>query len=68
MHNGEIAEFPLIKRKLQLYLSDEIFHTVIGNTGLRGIPRHASLQLTPTRTDSEWAFALFLSKVIALHL
>lgn len=45
MHNGEIAEFGKIRRKLQGSLSDGIFDSVKGNT------------------DSEWAFALFLSKL-----
>ena len=35
MHNGEIAEFSKIKRKLQATLSDEIFDSVKGNTGKR---------------------------------
>ncbi|KZS95993.1 N-terminal nucleophile aminohydrolase [Sistotremastrum niveocremeum HHB9708] len=43
MHNGGIAEFQKIKRKIQALLSDEIFAVVQGNT------------------DSEWAFALYLS-------
>ncbi|KAG8692424.1 hypothetical protein FRC08_009787 [Ceratobasidium sp. 394] len=43
MHNGGIADFHLIKRKLQFSLSDELFAVPQGNT------------------DSEWAFALFLS-------
>ena len=33
MHNGEIAGFQRIKRKLQAGLSDEIFNSVKGNTG-----------------------------------
>lgn len=33
MHNGEIAEFQLIKRNLQAGLSDEVFNVVQGNTG-----------------------------------
>ncbi|KAL0576360.1 glutamine amidotransferase subunit [Marasmius crinis-equi] len=45
MHNGGIAQFPLIKRQLQSALPDDIFHVAQGNT------------------DSEWAFALFLSKL-----
>ncbi|KAG6842246.1 hypothetical protein C0991_000216 [Blastosporella zonata] len=45
MHNGGIADFPLIKRKIQSFIPDEIFDMVQGNT------------------DSEWAFALFLSKL-----
>ncbi|KAL5535387.1 DUG3 [Sanghuangporus sanghuang] len=45
MHNGAIAEFPRIKRRLQSTLPDEIFNVPNGNT------------------DSEWAFALFLSKL-----
>ncbi|ORE04963.1 N-terminal nucleophile aminohydrolase [Rhizopus microsporus var. microsporus] len=43
MHNGGIAQFDKIKRKLQNSLSEELFLFVQGNT------------------DSEWAFALFLS-------
>ena len=45
MHNGRIAEFHKIKRRLQSTLPDELFNFVTGNT------------------DSQWAFALFLSKV-----
>ncbi|KAG7099096.1 hypothetical protein E1B28_000970 [Marasmius oreades] len=45
MHNGGIADFQLIKRRLQCSLPDVAFNTVQGNT------------------DSEWAFALFLSKL-----
>lgn len=33
MHNGGIADFHLIKRRLQAELSDEIFNVVQGNTG-----------------------------------
>lgn len=50
MHNGGIAEFEKIKRKLQNSLSEELFLFVEGNT------------------DSEWAFALFLSFVCNTHL
>ncbi|KAJ7293534.1 N-terminal nucleophile aminohydrolase [Mycena rebaudengoi] len=45
MHNGGIAQWPLIKRSLQKVLPDVAFNMVQGNT------------------DSEWAFALFLSKL-----
>ncbi|KAF9431050.1 hypothetical protein BGZ76_000598 [Entomortierella beljakovae] len=45
MHNGNIADFHLIKRRVQESLRDEIFLTVNGNT------------------DSEWAFAVFLSQL-----
>ncbi|KIK60983.1 hypothetical protein GYMLUDRAFT_43517 [Collybiopsis luxurians FD-317 M1] len=45
MHNGNVAEFPLVKRKLQADLPDVAFNKVQGNT------------------DSEWAFALFMSKL-----
>ncbi|KAJ6621695.1 nucleophile aminohydrolase [Mycena sp. CBHHK59/15] len=45
MHNGGIAQWHLIKRRLQNDLTDVAFHVVQGNT------------------DSEWAFALFLSKL-----
>ncbi|KAI9277372.1 nucleophile aminohydrolase [Sporodiniella umbellata] len=43
MHNGGIAEFEKMKRKLQNFLPGELYLFVQGNT------------------DSEWAFALFLS-------
>ncbi|KAI8374399.1 nucleophile aminohydrolase [Radiomyces spectabilis] len=43
MHNGGIAQFEKIKRKLQNSLPEELFLFVQGNT------------------DSEWAFALYLS-------
>ncbi|KAI9264139.1 nucleophile aminohydrolase [Phascolomyces articulosus] len=43
MHNGGIAQFEKIKRKLQNALPEELFLFVQGST------------------DSEWAFALFLS-------
>lgn len=33
MHNGGIADFPKIKRKLQMSLPDEVFNMVNGNTG-----------------------------------
>lgn len=63
MHNGGIADFHLIKRKLQAVLSDDVFEVVQGNTGRSpfGIKR------APTDnpcSDSEWAFALFLAKVL----
>ncbi|KAF9548436.1 hypothetical protein EC957_006652 [Mortierella hygrophila] len=45
MHNGNIANFHLIKRKVQESLPDEIYFNVNGNT------------------DSEWAFAVFLSQL-----
>ncbi|KAJ3479609.1 hypothetical protein NLI96_g8943 [Meripilus lineatus] len=38
MHNGGVAAFPQIKRKLQSYLSDELFNMVSGNTGMAAIP------------------------------
>jgi len=45
MHNGNIEEFPKIKRRLQALVPDEVFNAVKGNT------------------DTEWSFALFLSKL-----
>ncbi|KAF9932809.1 hypothetical protein BGZ65_004330 [Modicella reniformis] len=45
MHNGLIADFHLIKCRVQESLSDEIYLSVNGNT------------------DSEWAFAVFLSQL-----
>jgi glutamine amidotransferase len=33
MHNGGIAGFHLIKRRLQADLSDDVFNVVQGNTG-----------------------------------
>lgn len=62
MHNGGIAEFPKIKRKLQASLSDELFDVVLGNTGIYIYKLELYHHNTPF-TDSEWAFALFLSKV-----
>lgn len=65
MHNGGIADFPLIKRKLQSSLPDVAFDMVQGNTGncvrLCYVMRANYFQLY---SDSEWAFALFLSKVL----
>lgn len=49
MHNGGIAEFAKLKRKLQTTLPDDIYNVPQGNT------------------DSEWAFALFLSKLPDAH-
>lgn len=60
MHNGGISDFHLIKRKLQSYIPDEIFDAVQGNTGSYFPPRLKLLIIT--FIDSEWAFALFLSK------
>lgn len=37
MHNGGIAEFDKIKRKLQANLSDELFLVPQGNTGKSNI-------------------------------
>ena len=34
MHNGGIAEFHKIKRRLQSYLPDDLFEMVTGNTGM----------------------------------
>jgi len=66
MHNGGITDFPRIKRKLQESLSDEIFEVVQGNTGqLVFMLRRSGLRsvLISLGEDSEWAFALLLSKV-----
>lgn len=67
MHNGGIADFAKIKRRLQSSLPDEIFNVPQGNTGIacysmlrRPLP---SLTCLIYWLDSEWAFALFLSKV-----
>lgn len=62
MHNGGIADFPLIKRKLQAVLSDDVFDVVQGNTG-RYFSLDESRRPINYDPDSEWAFALFLSKV-----
>ena len=66
MHNGGISEFTKIKRKLQSKLPDELFNFVTGNTGtfILSISRAAS----HSETDSQWAFALFLSKVNSSRL
>jgi glutamine amidotransferase len=42
MHNGGIADFPLLKRRLQAGLSDEVFNVVQGNTG-ESFPRFVLL-------------------------
>ena len=44
MHNGGIADFHLVKRRLQADLSDEVFHVVQGNTG-RLVSRVQELRL-----------------------
>ncbi|KAG8907299.1 hypothetical protein FRB99_004748 [Tulasnella sp. 403] len=49
MHNGGIADFPKLKRRLQSTLVDELYNFPQGNT------------------DSEWAFALFLSMLDNPH-
>jgi glutamine amidotransferase len=49
MHNGNIAQFSKIKRRLQSVLDDDLFNFVQGNT------------------DSEWAFALFLTQLDDPH-
>jgi glutamine amidotransferase len=62
MHNGGIAEWERIKRMLQKDLPDVAFNMVQGNTG--STPMFSGLHHTYTCfSDSEWAFALFLSKV-----
>jgi glutamine amidotransferase len=38
MHNGGIADFHLIKRRLQAELSDDVYNVVQGNTGERNMP------------------------------
>jgi hypothetical protein len=50
MHNGGIAEFPKIKRKLQAVLSDELFDVVQGNTGMsKSFPGARTPSLTGVR-------------------
>lgn len=67
MHNGGIADFQKIKRRLQSYVPDDIFNMVNGNTGLcRTLTLHPSMILTSKSPDSQWAFALFLSKASRL--
>ena len=63
MHNGAIAEFTLIKRKIQVLLTDEIFNVVQGNTGANRDPLANVFAYVCSVKDSEWAFALYLSKV-----
>lgn len=66
MHNGGIADFHLIKRRLQKELPDAAFDMVQGNTGM-SLRRIRPSTRTPWHSlDSEWAFALFLSKVSCL--
>lgn len=68
MHNGEIADFPRIRRSLQAGLSDEVFNVVLGNTGEFLLQWIKTLNLANGHwyEDSEWAFALFLSKVLLI--
>lgn len=62
MHNGGIADFPKLKRRLQRDLPDVAFNMVQGNTGMTTI--HALVNsLVNLDSDSEWCFALLLSKV-----
>jgi len=63
MHNGGIAEFPLIKRRLQKDLPDVAFDMVQGNTGKTSFQSFCHGGPDSFGSDSEWAFALFLSKV-----
>ena len=71
MHNGGIAEFPKLKRRLQSTLPDEIYDIPNGNTGSSPFfffthpytSEYESNVFLLLALDSEWAFALFLSKV-----
>ena len=66
MHNGSIAEFGTLKRRLQQDLPDIAFHMVQGNTGVIVkfmVPR----ELLRRPSDSEWCFALLLSKVSEMY-
>lgn len=69
MHNGAIAEFNTMKRRLQLDLPDVAFDMVQGNTGTFTPSPILCWHLTVILRfqDSEWAFALFLSKVLLKH-
>lgn len=68
MHNGGIAEFEKIKRKLQVSLSDELFLLPQGNTGESRNPQMSLLDMPEgLLQDSEWAFALYLSKLPDVH-
>ncbi|KAK0436646.1 N-terminal nucleophile aminohydrolase, partial [Desarmillaria tabescens] len=62
MHNGGIADFHLIKRKLQSQLPDLAFDMVQGNTG-ESYPKFPPSPSSRSPLDSEWTFALFLSKL-----
>ena len=44
MHNGGIAEFPMVKRRLQQDLPDAIFDVVQGNTGMHSAPIRRSIR------------------------
>jgi len=66
MHNGGIAVFPRVKRRLQQDLPDVAFDMVQGNTGM--ITQIQRLYkcwegYSLLGEDSEWCFSLFLSKV-----
>lgn len=68
MHNGGIADFHLMKRRLQKELPDVAFDMVQGNTGMSLECIRLSTRTPWHSLDSEWAFALFLSKVSYLFL
>lgn len=51
MHNGGVAEFPKIKRKLQSCLPDELFNMVSGNTGMSLDLRSLTLSASSTTGD-----------------
>jgi hypothetical protein len=68
MHNGGIADFHLMKRHLQKELPDVAFDMVQGNTGMSPECIRPSTRTPWHSLDSEWAFALFLSKVSYLFL
>lgn len=66
MHNGNIADFNTLKRRLQSDLPEVPFNMVQGNTGAFTPSSILFWRLTAISRcqDSEWAFALFLSKVL----
>lgn len=47
MHNGGIAEFLTVKRRLQQDLPDAIFDVVQGNTGMHYAPIRRAIRYLP---------------------
>ena len=52
MHNGGIADFHLIKRRLQAELSDDIYNMIQGNTGEHNTPANGQIVIIFSQTPN----------------